>query len=110
MGKPKVVQPGKQTKMPKDYPVDKYPYMAKKPWGEPEYFQSHKAAVARLREQVFSLQDQFKHLSEDIRQNCTAIVADLGKIPQDGGVVDRLVDPHTGVRYRVELVRRESAL
>lgn len=118
----KVVQPGKRTKMPKDYPVDRYPYMAVKPGqlpSERQYFRSHTEAIKKLRDEVFKLGDQFKNIAriEDgqvladrsIAANCDAIITALGLLSSSGGSLDMEVDPHTGTRYRVELVRRQAA-
>ena len=110
--KQKVVQPGKQAKMPKDYPVDRYPYMAVKPGQHPsdrQYFRSHTEAIKKLREEVFALGDQFKTLDSRIAANCDAIVTALGRFSSSGGSLDMEVDPHTSTRYRVELVRRRAA-
>lgn len=109
MGKPKVVQPGKQEKNPKVYPVDRYPYMAVKPYGKPQYFQTHTEAVRKLREEVFALADQFGPLDSEIVEKCADITLAIGKLPGAGGRVDMLVDPYTQTWYRVELVRRQAA-
>lgn len=107
----------------KDYPVDRYPYMAIKPNQHPsqrQYFRNHVEAIKKLREEVWKLADQFKRVAviEDgkvfadtaIANNCAAIISALGRLSSSGGSLDMEVDPyHPETRYRVELVRRRAA-
>lgn len=113
MAKQKVVQPGRQAKMPKDYPVNRYPYMAVKPNDDPlkrPHYRTHTEAIQKLRHEVIEFIEQFKHLSTpEMRENAVVVLNDLGKLPRTGGVVERMLDPERNVRYRVELVLRKAA-
>ena len=98
--------------MPKDYPVERYPYMVVKPgqlpW-ERQYFTSHMAAKSKLREEITAIADQFRPLDREIVENCDRIASAIGRLSSAGGSLDMELDPYTETRYRVELVRRRSA-
>lgn len=111
MAKPKIVKPTGNKPVPKDHPVDRYPYMAVKPApAEPQYFATFDEAVKKLRSEIFELVEQFKHLTKpELRASIPGIISAIGRIPRDGGKIDMELDPETGIRYRVELVRRRAA-
>jgi len=97
----------KRTPAPKT--PDRFPYMVIKPNDNPNgraKYRDHKEAVRKLREEVDAMYDQFKNLNTpDIRQHCVDIISALGRLPREGGVVDLPLGP---IRYRVELVRRQT--
>jgi hypothetical protein len=101
----------KAKKFGKEKTPHDFPYMVIKPNDDPlkrPKYRTHKEAIDKLRKEVEELHDQFKHLDEDMRQNLTAIISAIGKIGPEGGTIDMLVSEYSGVRYRVQLVRRQA--
>lgn len=93
----------------KVYPVDAYPYMVTKKYGEPRYYRSHKEAVAKMTTELIDLRDTLKQYDEE---GVTAAVAEVldqvSALPLEGGSVRGVIDPYTGVKYQADLVRREG--
>lgn len=110
MAKPKVVRPTGNKKSPAPKPADRFPFMVIKPYDNPAtrpMYRDHKEAVSKMRAEVEQLYKQFEHLNTpDIRRHCTDIIAELGKLPRDGGSLDMPLGP---IRYRVQLVKRQVA-
>jgi hypothetical protein len=103
----------KPKKFGKEKTPHDYPYMVIKPNDDPlkrPMYRTHKEAIEKLRKEVEELQDQFKYLDEDMRQRCTEIIAAIGRLGPDGGSIDMLVSEYSGVRYRVQLVRRQAVV
>lgn len=105
--KPKVVQPGKQQKNPKVYDVSKYPYVARKPYGEATYYPSLTQARKGLVTEVLGLQKQFKNLKGPIAANCEQITSAINQLGAEGGSICMPIEAN--VFYRVELSRRQAA-
>jgi hypothetical protein len=101
----------KPKKFGKEKTVHDYPYMVVKPNDDPlnrPMYRTHKEAVDKLRKEVEELHHQFEQLDEDMRQRLTGIISKIGKLGPEGGTIDELVSEYSGVRYRVQLVRRQA--
>lgn len=84
--------------------------MLVKKYAEPVYCKSHKDAVARIVKDIKSVQDTWKEmLIQDGVKACDEALKLVGGLSVDGGKVDAVVDPESGIRYRIELVRRQAA-
>jgi hypothetical protein len=95
---------------PPERPVDKYPYMAISRYGEPKYFSSYPAALTALTTDLRNLRDRMGRFDSRVKAAVNEAITAVGNLSVDGGAVDVEVDPHTGTRYQMELVRRVRAL
>ena len=96
--------------------VDKYPYLIEKPnqresGQSPKYYRSHVEALGAISKDLESLRDQFIRLGDVAAvDSIRAGQERVGMVPNTGGVIEVLVDPYTGIKYRATLVKRERVL
>lgn len=100
----------RDPRRPEDWPVSAYPYMITKPGAEhPTYHKDFAEAIRKLLGDVRGFRKQFRLLnSEDVLDCCDKAVETVKHLRPTGGSVDVVIDPHTGMRYRAELIRREE--
>jgi hypothetical protein len=60
------------------------------------------AILKNQRKMFFSLQDHDGIIAVD------ELIKQAGWIGDDGGVVDGVIDPYTGTRFRAEVIRRQT--
>lgn len=95
----------------KVYPIEDYPYQITKPdlerTGEgPIYKATLKAAQSHIISELVSLRDVLKQYDPSVEAIIDEVIAKVGKIGEDGGTIDDLVDPYTKIRYRATIVKR----
>jgi len=106
---PKPLRNTTSPKLAKQHPIDKYPYMILRPHGDPTFHTGFKVAQNRIREDLDSLLDSWQRLmAQDAIAATSELLSQVGKLNQDGGKVEGVCDPHTGMRYVAELVRRKE--
>jgi len=99
----------------KTYPPHTYPWMVlRHPWrrGEERFARDFNAARKIIQKDLDAMMRNFRHLqAEDSIGLIEQLIKDMEMLsPWQRGSqwVEGLVDPPSGVKYRVELVRREE--
>lgn len=100
------------TKKPKPIPeqdAQTYPYMLVKKYADTRFYRSWQAAREAIVNELLGLRDGFEMMGwQDSIAAVDAVLDKARKLwPEKGAVVEGLVDPDTGQRYRVELVKRD---
>lgn len=109
-----MVAPGSKAAKKRDprradeWPVREYPYLVRKPYMDLKYFRCLPDANRFLRDDIIALRNQFKHLDSGVVQACDKLLEQVGQLSSAGGNVEGVVDQHTGVRYRAELILRKE--
>ncbi len=106
----KPVRAGKPQKLPEKAPaVRSHPYLTLRPYGEPRYHVSYRAARAVMVAELDALRTECVRLgASDSIAACNEAIKMIAKLGLDGGKIDALIDPFSGMKYRVELVRRKD--
>lgn len=95
----------------KVYPIEDYPYQITKPDLErsgagPIYKASLLAATSHIIDELVALRDVLKQYDSEVEPIVDRVIAKAGKIGEEGGTIDELVDPYTKIRYRATIVKR----
>lgn len=91
-------------------PVSTHPYMLVKKYANDRYFRTWKDARAAIVKELSDLRDSFDLLMwADSSDATEAVLHEAERLwPERGALVEGVVDPATGQRYRAELVKREQ--
>ncbi len=90
-------------------PADSHPYMLVVPYGEPTYFRSYPLAIDYITRELKKIRDDFERLLAHDAIDCVdKLIRKAGQLSVEGDRLDGLVDPHTGMWFRSELVLRKD--
>lgn len=90
-------------------PTHTHPYMVCRKYGEPQYYKTFTVAKERIIQDLEGLNAEFRKLKAiDATDAIHGLILRANELPLAGGKIDGVVDPFTGTRYRVELVRRQG--
>jgi hypothetical protein len=92
-------------------PVDTHPYILVKPgpYTKPRYFKTFKQAKAAIVKDITWLKETWSALNiADSVKACMDLLDQADSLGEDGGSIDGICDPYTGMRYKVSLVRRQQ--
>lgn len=92
-------------------PVETHPYILVKPgpYTKPRYFKTFKQAKAAIVKDITWLKDTWTGLNiVDSTKACMDLLEQADALSEDGGNIDGICDPYTGMRYRASLVKRQA--
>jgi hypothetical protein len=80
-------------------------YVVEKPDADPRYFSSWSAMRSALKQEL----DWMRNMARSGRipmDRVRRVIDEVESIPREGGELDLLVDPMSGLRYRVKVRRK----
>lgn len=90
--------------------VEKRPYMVvTHPHGDPVYRASFKSAQNLVLLHLNAFKATFLALNvQDALEAILHLEDEVHKLPSSGGKIEGVIDPYTGIKYQVEIVRRQG--
>jgi hypothetical protein len=99
---------------PEVKPVSSHPYLVEKPYDaelaqKPRYFKSYPAALTWIRDDIKKMEPLFRGLGDKAGLEAIGkLVARVGELSIDGGVLEGVIDPLKNLKYRATLVKRQE--
>ncbi len=93
-----------------EWPVNEYPYMIRRPHEpHPRYFKTFKDAINKMVDDIEKFRARFAPLGhQDTLDACDRAIQTARALGMDGGSVNQMVEPHTQMWYRAELIKRQE--
>jgi len=89
--------------------AETHPYMVVMKYEDPRYYGYPSGARNHVLGRLNTQKKMWKSLSYiDGIIACDELIKQAGWIGDEGGVVDGVIDPYTGTRFRAEVIRRQT--
>jgi hypothetical protein len=117
MAKKALVKQSGGPKLKKEYPVSKYPFLIEKPYmrqidGDVVYKSTMKAALDWVREDIRKMEPMYRALNDtSALAAMDALLDQVSQLPIFEGnrwLVEGVLDPYSGLKYKAEIVRRQG--